>query len=451
MSVPPSAAAVPAPTEGRIAALGLAIILVGQPVAWSVRGFVGDGVNPLYPIAAVLFGLLLLVRRSWFHDPRLYVSAPLAVAMILLWLLPVAALSLVAPVEVGNDGAYALFLAAVALAVAMTPLAALRDLPETMTLVGGISSVLPLVNLLFGHAAAKFVRLTLAGSDNQAITGSVGGATMIAALLVVLTNRRPGIAVGLATSLAFVAGLGCVVLSNTRSVMLMLLICLPLIVLVVVPRMRAGASAGLPRAGGGQRAAFWTVLGLALVAAPAGAAAVFSRTAIETIGKLFTDRILGAFAAFDDKRFQVLDESSQIRVHILDYTIRRLDLLGHGISEQIRSGFGYYPHLTYLQAFYDFGVFGGLLYLQLGLVLPFALIYRRLRSGPLDPAAAFVMLYFIYGLGDQFSHSTPYSWSGLIPAVLVFAVVARSPLAVGPGVTAAASGRPPGPASPAPA
>lgn len=412
--------------ELQLSSLGLAIILVGQPIAWSVRGIAGGGDNPVYPAVAVIFGLMLVARPAILRAARLYVPAPLLAVFVLLWLLPLGAMSLVAPVDVGVDGAYAVFLAGLAVAVAMTPIESFRQLPLMVTIVGGISSILPLGNLLLNGPGESFLRLTLSGSNNTAIAGTVGGVTMMAALLVVQSTRRGGIAVGLLCTVAFVAGAACVALSNTRSVMLMLAICLPLIVVVLAPRLRrAGLQAAEGGAGRRQRLLFWAVLAGSLITAPVAATAVLGTKAITSVVSLFTERLNGAFGVFESGGVRSVDLSSQLRVGVLDYTWRRLDFLGHGISEQIRSGFGYYPHLTFLQAFYDFGLAGGMLYLVLALLLPLALIWLRLRNAPLDFAAAFAICLFLYELGDQFSHGTPYGWSGLLPALLVYVIMGR--------------------------
>ena len=421
--------------------LGLATVLAGQPIAWTVRGIVGGGKNPVYPIVAILLGFALLVRVDWFRRPVFYPAPRLVGAIVLLWLVPLAALSLLAPADIGLDGAYAVFLAGLAFGIALTPIAALRRLPEAMTIVGGTSSILALGTLVFGHVAENFVRLTVAGTDNQAIAGIIGGITMITALLVVRTSARPGFIVGLATGIAFVAGLAAVALSNTRSVMVLLALCLPLVWFVFAPRRRQALPRGSAgRAGDRQQAVFVSLVALALIAAPTAAAALFKRQALAAVVKLFTVRLASTFSAADTTHFKATDSSEQIRAHIFEYTIRRLDLVGHGMSEQIRSGFGYYPHLAYLQAFYDFGILGGLLYLALALVVPTMIIVDYLRGARRDPAATFAILYFIYGQGDQLGHTTPYGWTGLVGIVLVYVLV-RPGVASRPAVSDRSHGR----------
>ena len=69
-------------------------------------------------------------------------------------------------------------------------------------------------------------------------------------------------------------------------------------------------------------------------------------------------------------------------------------------------GVGVYPHFTYLQAFYDFGFPGALLFTLTNLVLPLWLIFRRWRSGRLDPATTFIIALYLFSHIEHLTHGT---------------------------------------------
>ena len=105
-------------------------------------------------------------------------------------------------------------------------------------------------------------------------------------------------------------------------------------------------------------------------------------------------------------------------------------MLGKGISAQIRANkdgveLAVYPHFTYLQAVYDLGIVGGLLFALLHLVVPLWLIWRRLKIGSLDWASAFAILFYAFAHIDHLTHGTPYAWFTTMPIALLFVILPR--------------------------
>ena len=62
----------------------------------------------------------------------------------------------------------------------------LRLLPVALTIIGGLSSMCPLIDLVRRPLAETVIRLALAGNGNTLIIGAIGGTTMIASC-----SRRP--------------------------------------------------------------------------------------------------------------------------------------------------------------------------------------------------------------------------------------------------------------------
>jgi hypothetical protein len=400
---------------------GLALVLAGQPIAWSARGLLFKTSGAALPVGIILLGLLLLIRREQILTLRLYADPIMVAGLTAFVLVPVSMLSLLSLGELATDGCYAAFLIVLLWVLALTPLRSLRYLPETVTAVAASSSTLALLNLVMGEVPADFARLTLAGNNNPLIVGMVGGTTMIAALMSLMRADETSRIVPIALGLAFVAGMACVVLSDTRSVMLSLFVCLPLLV-VLYPRSNYLHSKYL--------LLFSGVVATALVLAPAAAVTLLGPRPFVHFVDQAGKRLTGALNLFDAERARSVDVSSTLRIATLEQSWDRLTIIGHGISAQSRAQSGevtpaVFPHLAYLQAIYDFGVVGGLVYLVMALLLPLAMIVLRLRAGNVGQATRYAIVAFVYGQADQFTHATPYSWLGLMPIVLVYSLVAR--------------------------
>ena len=112
------------------------------------------------------------------------------------------------------------------------------------------------------------------------------------------------------------------------------------------------------------------------------------------------------------------DLSVSARRDLIEYNWERLVFTGKGMMAQsLSQGDGMYPHLSYLQAFYDLGILGGLLFLLVSAVSPAALIILRLGR-PIYAYEALLILLFLFAQGDHLAHAAPYSWTSLLPAVL---------------------------------
>jgi hypothetical protein len=425
-----------------LTSFGLALILVGQPIAWFVRGQLTDGESPVFPAAIVLIGFLMVLGNRPFRNPRLQVDPAILAIFVLLVLLPIVALAMVAPVELLTDWTYSLFTIAVLAALAITPLSSLRHLPLAVALVGGVSSALPIYELATSSALENFVRLTLRGNNNTLVVGTVGGMTMLSATWAIVTGGARSLATGFLCAVAFVAGLAGVALSNTRSVMIALLYSLPILLLVLRPLARGTFQPVPPSVARAQRFVFLVATGLAALSAPAVLSSVVDTETLESVLEAFADRIAGAFSALSGDEFGSVDRSSAERIELIASTMNGLTFWGEGINSQLleqgnRRDRGVYPHLTYLQAFYDLGLPGAIIFTLTNLAIPLALISRRLLDSRIDPAIGLFIIYYLFSHMDQLTHGTPYFWYITLPVGLVYAMVPRPlpgrPAGVGTG------------------
>jgi hypothetical protein len=409
--------------------LGLATIMCGQPIGWGIRGQFFGGDSPVLPGLVVVIGFLLMVQPAWIVRGRLY-AAPSAVAVPgLLMLLPLTALSLLAPPAIlAPTASYAVLMVAVLLPLAMTGEARFDRLPEAVLIVGSASSAVPLAQLAIAGAAKTFFRLAINGNDNTLITGSIGGMTVIAGIVVGL-GRFGGVRWGFGAAAGAVIGLVAMLLTNTRSALGMLVVCTLLFFGFI--RKRLAVVAGAPAH---QGSAFISIFVAGALLAPLAATAVLGPTLLKTVVQRSWDRLLGAFALVDTGGTTTVDVSTSIRTELLRQVWDGLRPAGTGyMAQAVASGDpNLYPHLSYAQAFYDLGFVGGAVYLIVALVIPLALIVRRLADGAMTRTAALVILLFVYSQGDQLAHGTPYSWPTQLTIVIVFAILGRRTAPVTP-------------------
>lgn len=403
---------------------GLALILCGQPIAWSIRGqLVPGSENPAFPAVAILLGLALMFDPKWIVQRPLY-CAPTALAIPLFGLLlPLAALGVLAPGPIQFATiAYSAVLIALTLMLAMTPQVVLASLPKMVLLVGLVSCIVPLVELAIGGPAKGFFRLTVSGNDNPLVIGGIGGMTALAGMVVGLGRGGRGVLWGIFAGLGTAVGVLTMLLTNTRSAALMLALCVPLFLLVLNPRTRR-------ESGRGSRAksiAYLGVLATGAAAAPAVAIALLGPDLFFDLVMVGLLRFAGA-AAIVSSEAGAVDLSTSIRVSMLRELWDNLSLAGEGyMAQAIAAGApDLYPHLSYAQAFYDLGLAGGVAFAMVTLVLPLALAIAAVLRGGLAHTEVLTILLLVFIQGEHLAHTTPYWWSPLVPAMMVFTLVRR--------------------------
>ena len=405
--------------------LGIALVLAGQPIAWAARGqFFPGNESPVFPAAVTILGIALMFDRQWLRRALLYCSPVFLAVPVFTFLLPVVAISLVDP---PNLMPYTLYTAALIAFVTFAALLSARQverLPEMLALVASISSIIPLVQLAINPIAATFARLGVTGNFNPLSTANIGGIAVIATLLVAFNRASNSGLRGLALAIGLVAGAAAAVLSGTRSVLLALAVALPFHFLVLAPRL----APGLRAAGRRQRTVFVTVALLGAMAAPVGAVAVLGPELTEQFATTAIDRVTGFGGVFENDP-NAIDYSSKERSEFVLFAWERVSYFGRGMMDQERTfGPGKYPHLTFLHAFYDFGLAGGLLFLFVAAVIPYGIVAWRVAVGNLSLTEALLATLLVYTLGDHLTHAVPYSWQSLMPLLLTYAIVARAPL-----------------------
>ena len=403
--------------------MGLAVLLLGQPLGWAIRGAQGGGESPIYPILALVVGLGLMVRSHWLYEPKIHIDPVLLLLPVCLMLLPFLMMSVVDFHENAQLGLYPGFLAVMALFIALTPPERLDSLPRALMVIGLLSSLDPFVGLLVGGAIDPAIqassRLQLAGNSNVLLTGTVGSITMISAVLVGDEDKGTSPLIGIVAALAFTVGLGALVMSDKRSDEIIIFV---VAALYLVLRFRRAPVPARPKSGS-QRLVFASVLIGAVAALPAVATIFFSKFALLAFQASSANRHNGFLNSLSGGSY-VADASTASRYTTIEFAYKHLDFLGHGMmSQALTQGNGIYTHLAYLQGFYDLGILGGFLFLLIAALIPMTLAFIRAFRGALKQKDVLAILLIVYVQADEMSHGAPYSWMQLVPAVLCYTLL----------------------------
>lgn len=404
------------------AAFGLALILFGQPIGWWVRGTISEGDSAVYPAAVVLIGLAILAATGLQRPPRLHVEPALAAIPVCFAVIPIITLAATQGELMIVDLGYGIFMLILAPILWCIPTDRLERLPHHVVLVASISCGLALLTLAQNPVGAFVGRLTVAGNDNTILIGNLG-ATLFMATLIVIVSEPAGSGRRLLYGLLLAIGLACLMLSNTRSAMLGLLLAAPLAVWLAAPN--AGSGHGLAL-----RLPFVT-LGLVAASVAAAAIVLIGADKLAVLFEDFINRFSGVFRGFGDATaLSSPDQSTQERMLVLSEAWRQSGLLGNGVNAMASGSRGFetpgeYPHLTYLQVLLDLGTIPFFVYVCTMLVIPLWFVLKISSPGRMAPMPAFVMSFWTFKQADLFTHSTPYDWHNVYPTLLLFALLAR--------------------------
>lgn len=402
------------------ASLGLALIIAGQTLGWTLRGQTGGGKSIVFPVGIVLIGFALLLHTAMLVKLRLYAPPVATAAVLLLLLVPVAALLLVDLDGLGQFLFYEIFAIGVIATIALNPTVRFNRFAEALTLVAGASSLAPLLELALGGVARGFARLAISGNDNTLIVAETGGIAMLAAMVSAFSRRPGSVLWGAVCGGVWLAGLAAALLSGTRSVFGMLLLLTPAYFLIL------RRSPDARRSPNAKTSTFLLIMTVGAIAAPTAAIAVLGVDTIAGISGRSLSRIGGAIALIDGSGAKV-DESTALRAQFASESWATLSVWGRGVMAlpYARGNLLEYQHNAYLQAFYDLGLFGGGVYVTFALLVPLALIAARLAGAALTSTEQIAILLFVYVQGDMLAHATPYNWSPLLAVGLIYVLVAR--------------------------
>lgn len=402
------------------ASLGLGIVLSGLLVAWVARAVSGAGDSKIPAMLTFCIGLAFLGSWSNLSKGRLYGNWRTMIPV--LFLAPVCALSLFAAGTPDTVWAELLVVLSILFAIHTRPLHSFGPLPTSLVIVGSVGMVVTLVyawagmDSLFAGTAEISARLFAGDSKNPNYVSFVAGLVILATSFI-LWRDQPRLTLPVVfVSSAMILALVVVIVAGTRSTFLGLFACLALALIghirhrVHFPRRSIRHLSSREMWG----KMFALLIGIA---------------AIVLIPSQLRDYVAGAGGGLlttleTGFRAYILGEASgevsaEIRRVLLEQALAHVNVVGHGYK-------ALYVDFPILQAFFDLGLVGGLLFLAVAVLIPsisaFWLIAIRNRPAPVR-FAGYVYIFFLPNL---FLHGEPYDFLIWLPIVTFYALALRS-------------------------
>ena len=397
--------------------IGFSLLFIGLPLSWMLRSTIGQQGERLFSMAMITFACLLLPNWSRVFAGRSVLSrSPVVVCVELFFLYLI--LWTIVSTDSGTlafDSLLPIFLLPIVLSFS-TPID-LVALPRTFACLSTCVSLLILaVEGSATLAAASTERISVgdAGSPNQ--VSFVGGITVVTNLFLLVSQRASPRSSPLLLIVGACAGAVVVVLTQTRSTIIGLVVCLVAILTVLSTRATRKVAWHQTR-----------MVVLLLVAASATLvifdfspgqtpAAELVTTHAESLQDYFYKGYLAYFKGQDE-----VEVSASTRRLLRDQAWQGLSVSGHGFQSL-------YIDLPILQAFYDGGLVFGLCYSLVTLLAPLIIISRRLKgAATADPPMQLACITYLFYMPNLFVHGQPFDYTVLLPISTFYGVLILSP------------------------
>lgn len=422
-------------------ATGVALILVGIPLAWIARDVVHGGRSPVFTATLIVAGIGLILRFAAFRRGELLVNKA-ELALVLVPLLVITALafggSLPPPDTAdGTTGALQdagrlsidnrqvisnLVVIGFALAGYSQPLSAFRYTQRAVAVVGVIAGGMSLAYTFSSiQRIADFAhmgRFGGVGDDNSApgTIAMVGAFTLVGAWVWFRERHPPSLVGSSFLFLALVTAVPMIVLSRSRTVMLGCVLAVGgaaafgLIRQRHFPKLRREKKRGFTR----KEIAFWSVVGVVGLTV-----ATIVAVKLSTMILIYWDFISrGAETVLGSRRGLGVDNSAAQRHQYLAHSFDSFSLFGSGYKAMFVDN-------PVWGAFCDLGVIGGSVFLLVGVLIPLKICMDLALRPWTPPFVRFSIAVFVVFLPSLFLSNTPYVSTYWQYLVLFYVVAGR--------------------------
>jgi hypothetical protein len=402
------------------ASLGLAIILSGFPIAWVARAALGSVDSKIPILITFCTGLAFLV--GWSNVAKLRFYGNWRTVAPVLFLALACALSLFGAETADTVWAELLVVLAVLFAIHTRPLHAFEPLPASLVIVGSLSLAVTFVyawagiNPSFGGTEEIGARLFAGDSNNPNYVSFVAGLVILAANTILWRDQSIATVNVVLVISAMLLGMAAIILAGTRSAFVGLFACLAIFFGAYIRRRTRYTRRPIRRVSG--RETHGKMLGLLIGLAAVVLIPSQIRHYVVSAGEnLLTTFELGLQAyVYGHASGEI---SAETRRDLLEYTLANINISGHGYK-------ALYVDFPILQAFFDLGLAGGLLFLVVAVLIPTVsaiwLVAMRNCAAPMR----FVGYIYVFFLPNLFFHGEPYDYSIWLPIVTYYAVALRS-------------------------
>lgn len=217
--------------ESQRVSLGLALVLVGLPLAWLLRSYLGFTQSSAVSFLFMTASVGLLIRPQVLLTGKLY-GNPVAILLPAIFLVPMLALALLENMEGDLGFLYVSFVLVVAIATATTKLEMLHSSPHWVAGIAATAAIASIYQFVSGGLGAvetdigEGARLYVGDSGNPNWLSFVAGQGLLAVCIVWANQLKFSRFRELMFVLLIILFLVVIVLSGTRSSLAGLLLCL---------------------------------------------------------------------------------------------------------------------------------------------------------------------------------------------------------------------------------
>lgn len=416
---------------------GIALIFSGLPTVWIVRALAGAPDSQMFSIIFMILSICLIV-----YLPNLTKSIaevllpPLADSYTklipLLFLVPIFIASIIADLPKDFGPIYILFTITFLIAINTVPYEKFVFLPQALLLVAGVGCFIVMVYTLANGIDLDGQRLGAGGTNSPGQVSFMGGTAIYTAIFMIKNASR---VVGYkfnALAYFFVAiGTVVIILTVSRSTLISLLLCLLFAIFNIIYfkftkkhhqgnfllnnfKQKNQKIKNLPLK------MILFAVAILIIIFYADAIIHFLEPAIKiynTYQKRFLEYLQGGIASYFGETSK--EASATGRRELLQYAMRNMNNFGHGYK-------ALWVDFPIVQAFYDLGILGGILFLVISFIIPYILIINSVISQELDMIKSIGIYLYIFDSPGLFLHGQPYDFYIWLRIILLYMVMGKA-------------------------
>lgn len=392
--------------------LGLALLVAGQPLAWTARDLLGFTNSFLFSAGMIAVALLMLTDLGVLFQAKLY-ATKLSIAPPLLWLTGTVVLAVGAAkfTDRVREPLYQLAIVAALVAIHSVRPSKLASFCKALFLVSFITTTIPLLQFLTGRLTLNG-RLAAGDSNSPNQLAFVAGFLLISSLIWAWCSPHTLRNV-LATTVAILTAIATAVLSNTRSVFIGVAICLlykfaQLFINGLKRRSNVNISSRLSTYGA-----------IAILSVTVVITYTRSRSLNAYLDDVTTHLKLGYLGYVEG--VSGVESSAETRRRLMFYELANLNWTGHGYRSL-------YIDCPALQSFGDGGIILGVLFLVITICIPVTIVAKKLLSdhSPAPPLEQLMTYFYLISVPNLFLHGEPYDFTTWFYLVAVYGTLVRT-------------------------
>jgi hypothetical protein len=396
--------------------LGISFALNGLPLVWVFRSIIGESSAQIY---SNLFMILSLVLMTNFQRINVVINkfGSLSTAP-LFFLLPAFIASIfVSDNDLSSISLYLLFSIVFCVLINTIKKSQLDSFPVvSMILTGGTS----IISLLYSFITSREFtgqRLVVGEINSPGPLAFVGAYAIITAFFLIFHLRIKLFAL-IVVFISVMSGSFIVLTASIRSVLISISLCFIYSLLNILSTKKYAIQKKIEQRKNINAILYIFVFLCILLIIFYSLSSITAFDELNTTISRYTENLItNSLNGFNSYFYGTSEEASAAgRRDSLDIAINGLDIYGHGFMS-------FWVDCPLIQAFYDGGVIGGVLFGTITLLCPLFLIFRNFNFAEEDMIKQIVLYYYIFTIPWLFLHGHPYNFYLWLRIILFYRVI----------------------------